>query len=88
MHYIRTGFFTCIKGDAKFVLKTDNGFEEFYSGENYDYLSIEVPTGTPAALQNIGSGDAFVLNMPNPAWTPDMDDEYTADFSEYDFKEK
>tara|TARA_B100001057_G_scaffold440554_1_gene474536 strand:- start:48 stop:503 length:456 start_codon:yes stop_codon:yes gene_type:complete len=87
LHYIRTGFFTCIKGDAKFVLKTDNGFEEFYSGENYDYLSIEVPTGIPAALQNIGNEDALVLNMPNPAWTPDMDDEYTADFSEYDFND-
>lgn len=85
LHYIRTGFFTCIKGDAKFILKTDKGFEEFYSGESYDYLSIEVPTGVPAALQNIGKGDALVLNMPNPAWTPDMDDEYTADFSDFDF---
>ena len=88
MHYIRTGFSPALREMQNLFLKTDNGFEEFYSGENYDYLSIEVPTGTPAALQNIGSGDAFVLNMPNPAWTPDMDDEYTADFSEYDFKEK
>lgn len=39
----------------------------------------------PAALQNIGVGDAFVFNMPESAWTPDMNDEHTADFSDFDF---
>jgi hypothetical protein len=85
LHYIRTGCFTCIKGDARFVLKTENGYEVFYSGENYEYKTIIVPTGIPAALQNIGNDDAFVLNMPNPAWTPDMNDEYSADFKDFDF---
>jgi hypothetical protein len=83
LHYIRTGFFTCIKGNIKIVLKTSNGYEEYYSGESNDYLSVEVPTGTPALLVNMGEGEAFVLNMPSPAWTPAMNDEHNADFSDY-----
>ncbi len=41
--------------------------------------------GVPALIQNLGEDDAFVLNMPHPAWRPDMNDEHTADFSDYDF---
>ena len=44
-----------------------------------------MPTGVPAALQNLGQTEAFVLNMPNPAWTPEMKDEYSADFSDFKF---
>jgi dTDP-4-dehydrorhamnose 3,5-epimerase-like enzyme len=84
LHYVRTGFFTCIKGDIKIVLKTDQGYKEFFSGENYDYLSVEVPKGIPALMVNVGDGEAFVLNMPSPAWTPTMNDEHAADFKDYD----
>lgn len=87
LHYIRTGCFTCIKGNARFVLKTKNGYEEVLSGEAYEYRSVFVPAGVPAAAQNLGDDDAYVLNMPNPAWTPEMDDEHTADFSDFDFDE-
>ena len=85
LHHIRTGFFTCIKGNVRIVVKTADGYQEFFSGEDHDYQSIEIPTGVPAAIQNLGDEDALVLNMPSPAWTPDMDDEHTADFSDYDF---
>lgn len=86
LHFIRTGFFTCIKGRVRFVLKLPDGsYQEFRSGDGHDYLSVEVPTGVPAAIQNIGHEDAYILNMPNPAWTPEMKDEHTADFSDYDF---
>ena len=85
LHFIRTGFFTCIKGNVRVVLKTGNGYEVFFSGEEHDFLSIEIPTGTPAAVQCLGEVEAYVLNMPNPAWTPEMNDEHTADFSDFDF---
>ena len=85
LHFIRTGCFTCIKGNARFVLKTENGYEIVYSGEAHQYRTVIVPTGVPAALQNLGDDDAYVLNMPNPAWTPDMNDEHSADFSDFDF---
>ena len=85
LHFIRTGCFTCIKGNARFILKTEAGFEVFYSGESYEFRSVIVPKGVPAALQNLGDDDAYVLNMPTPAWTPTMNDEHTADFSDFDF---
>lgn len=85
LHYIRTGCFTCIKGNTRFVLKTDAGYEVFFSGEAHNYRTVIVPTGIAAALQNLGDDDAYVLNMPNPAWTPTMHDEHTADFSDFDF---
>lgn len=85
LHFIRTGCFTCIKGNARFVLKTAEGYEVVYSGEAHEYRTVIVPTGVPAALQNLGSDDAFVLNMPHPAWTPDMNDEHTADFTDFNF---
>jgi dTDP-4-dehydrorhamnose 3,5-epimerase-like enzyme len=85
LHYVRTGLFTCIKGDIKIVTKEKGVYHEYYSGENNDYLSVIINNGTPAAIQNIGDGDAFLLNMPSPAWTPTMNDEYNDDFSDYNF---
>ena len=85
LHFIRTGCFTCIKGNARFVLKTEEGYQVFYSGEDHEYRSVVVPSGVPALLQNMGNEDAYVLNMPNPAWTSTMNDEHTADFSDFDF---
>jgi hypothetical protein len=85
LHHIRTGCFTCIKGNARFILKTDEGYRVFHSGERYEFRSVIVPTGVPAALQNLGEDEAYVLNMPTPAWTPTMNDEHTADFSDFDF---
>ena len=85
LHFIRTGCFTCIKGNARFILKTDDGYEVIYSGEEYEYTTVIVPTGVPAALENLGDEDALILNMPQPAWTPEMNDEHTADFSDFNF---
>lgn len=85
LHYIRTGCFTCIKGNARFILKTEKGYDKIYSGEKHDYKTVIVPTGIPAAIQNLGNDDAFILNMPSPAWTPKMDDEHQVEFNDFDF---
>tara|TARA_B100000787_G_scaffold168563_1_gene157560 strand:+ start:1406 stop:1846 length:441 start_codon:yes stop_codon:yes gene_type:complete len=85
LHKVRKGFFTCIRGNIRIILKVNNKFIQYYSGEDYEYLSVEIPTNVGAAIQNIGSEDAFVLNMPTPAWDPDMNDEFTDDFSDFDF---
>ena len=83
LHLIRTGFFTCIKGNVRIVLGIDGGYTELFSGEDHNYLSVEVPMGVPALIVNEGTEEAFMLNMPNPAWTPTMNDEHDADFSDY-----
>lgn len=83
LHLVRTGCFTCIKGNVRIVVKVDGQYLIYYSGEMHDYLSVEIPTGIPVLIQNVGDEEAFVLNMPNPAWTPTMNDEHTADFSDF-----
>ncbi len=85
LHYKRSGCFTCIKGNARFILKINNSYKIYFSGEDYEFKSLIVPKGIPAALQNIGNVDAYILNMPSPEWRPDMNDEHTSDFSDFNF---
>lgn len=85
LHLIRRGLFTCIRGNIRVVARVDGEYEVYYSGEDHGFRSVEIPAGVPAALQNLGSSEALVLNMPCPAWTPDMNDEHSADFSDFDF---
>lgn len=85
LHYIRTGCFICVKGNVRIIAKKDKEYHVYFSGEDHGYLSVIIDTGIPAAIQNIGDEDAFVLNMPSPAWTPTMNDEFTDDFSDFDF---
>jgi dTDP-4-dehydrorhamnose 3,5-epimerase len=85
LHLKRWGYFTCIRGNAKIVARTDDGYEEYYTGENYDFATIEVPAGIPCALQNIGDIDAYFINTPCPAWHADNQDEHPVDFDDYKF---
>lgn len=85
LHFVRTGFFTCIKGNVRIVVKVNGEYRTYFSGEAYGFCSVEIPTGVPAVLQNMGDEEALVLNMPCPAWTPNMQDEHTADFSDFNF---
>ena len=85
LHKIRWGLFTCVKGNVKIVCKTVDGYEEHFSGEDYDYASVQVPAGIPNVLVNIGHEDCYILNMPSPAWTADMNDDFDVTFDDYDF---
>ncbi|MDD5596477.1 MAG: WxcM-like domain-containing protein [Victivallaceae bacterium] len=85
LHKKRRGLFSCIRGNIKVVVQINGKYEEYFSGENYNFASIEVPAGVPAALQNIGDIDAYVLNMPSPAWHIDDQDEHPVDNWNYEF---
>ncbi len=83
LHMKRWGLFTCIKGNGKIVVKTADGYKEFFTGEDHNYSTIQVPAGNPAVLINIGREDAFFLNMPSPAWHIDDQDEHEVSFDDY-----
>jgi len=85
LHLKRWGLFICIKGNAKIVIRTEFGYEEHLTGQDHDYATIQVPAGIPAALQNIGDIDAYILNMPAPAWQADDQDEHPVSFDDYEF---
>lgn len=85
LHLKRWGLFTCVKGNGKIIVRTEQGYEEYFTGEDYDFCTIQVPAGMPAALQNVGDTDAYFLNMPSPAWHPDDQDEHPVSFEDYTF---
>lgn len=86
LHMKRWGLFTCIAGNVKIVIKTDGGYEEYFTGVDHQFRTIQVPAGVPAALQNVGDVDAYILNMPSPAWHVDDQDEHPVTFDGYEFK--
>jgi dTDP-4-dehydrorhamnose 3,5-epimerase len=86
LHLKRWGLFTCIKGNVRIILRTDQGYEEFWSGEDHAFRTVQVPAGIPAALQNTGEEAAYVLNMPAPAWRPEDQDEHAVTFDESAFR--
>ena len=86
LHLKRWGLFTCIKGNGKVLVRTERGYEEWFTGENHDFATIQVPAGIPAALQNTGDTDAYFLNMPSPAWRVEDQDEHSVSFEDYEFK--
>ena len=85
LHLKRWGLFTCIRGNAKIVVRTEKGYEEYLTGEDCEFATIQVPAGVPAALQNIGDKEAYMLNMPSPAWHVDDQDEHPVTFDNYTF---
>lgn len=88
LHERRWGLLTCIKGNVKIVLRTAEGYRELNSGEGHDFATIEVPAGTAMALVNDGDEDAYVLNLPSPAWTTEDPDDHAASFPDYEFPDR
>ncbi len=85
LHMKRWGVFTCIKGNVKIVMKMADGYVELFSGEHHSFCSVQIPAGTPAAIQCIGTEDAYVLNTPSPAWQADDQDDWPVTFDDYTF---
>jgi dTDP-4-dehydrorhamnose 3,5-epimerase len=86
LHHRRWGLFTCIKGNIKIVVRIDDVYHEYFSGQDYNFATVQVPASVPAALVNIGEGDAYILNMPSPAWHPDDQDEWDVTFDDYNLR--
>lgn len=82
LHLKRWGYFTCIKGNIRIIVRTRDIYEEYFSGEDYEFATVEIPPGTAAAIQNIASEQSFVLNAPAPAWHVDDQDEHSVVFDE------
>jgi dTDP-4-dehydrorhamnose 3,5-epimerase-like enzyme len=82
LHLKRWGLFTCIAGNVRIIVRTEAGYASYFSGVDHQFRTIQVPAGVPAALQNLGDVDAYVLNMPSPAWHPDDLDEHDVAFDD------
>jgi len=83
LHMKRWQLYTCIKGNVRIVARVQNRYEEFFSGEDHGFATVQVPAGIPSAIINEGKEEAYVLNMPSPAWHVDDQDEHEVSFDDY-----
>lgn len=79
-HFVREANYTCIKGKAKIILITWAGKEEYILDAN-EPQRLHIPINIPTAFVNEGEEDAFIVNVPIPAYDPALKDEQL-DFTE------
>lgn len=87
LHKRRCGRFTCIKGNVLIVMRMPThmglAYQMLATGEEHEYATIAVRPGIPAALYNLSTKPAYVLNMPSPPWRPDDEDEWPVEGWEF-----
>ena len=87
LHKTRWDYFTCIKGRVLFVVRDHNGkYHEILSSEE-EPVTVEVPANVPSATINLSPEVSLVLNLCNPAWHPENEDNYNLEFEDYDLEE-
>ena len=87
LHKTRWDYFTCVKGKVLIIVKDNDGvYHEFVSSED-NPVTVEVPANIPSASINLSNETSLVLNLCNPAWHPENEDNYNVEFSDYDFED-
>jgi dTDP-4-dehydrorhamnose 3,5-epimerase-like enzyme len=76
LHTVRCGRFICIKGNVLIVMREGDGYREQATGDRCGFATVRVPPGIPAAIYNLGTDEAYVINMPTPPWRDEDRDEY------------
>ncbi len=86
LHMHRWDYFTTIRGSARFVVKYGPGdYEQIdvHVRDGEGVKIVEVPPAIPCLIVNIGDDEAWVLNMPNPAWHPQNPDDNAVSYDDY-----
>ena len=84
LHKERWSFLTVLKGEVVFIVKESGQYKEFIIKDTLPQTLV-IPANTPQAHINIGKEEAIVLNLCNPAWHPERQDNYAGDYSDYNF---
>ena len=83
LHKKRTGYITCLQGDVTLILKTNNAYERIQCDSKRP-VTVEVLPGVGLLAINMASESALLINVCSPAWSPNNQDSYPADFSDFD----
>lgn len=81
LHRVRAARYVCVRGRMKIILYVGGKREEHL----LDAMSPErlfIPPSVATGLQNIGDEEAWLINYPDPAYDPELEDEqveYTED---------
>lgn len=74
LHKVREANYVCIKGKIKIILYTEKGREEhILSAAKPERLHI--PNNVPTGLSNEWKEEAWIINLPQPAYDPGLKDE-------------
>lgn len=74
LHRVRAARYICIKGKVKIIVYQNKKRQEFIlDATNPQRLLI--PNNIATGLENIGKGEAWLINYPNPAYDPGIKDE-------------
>ncbi len=74
LHRVRGAGYVCVKGTMIIILYVNGKRgEHILSVENRKRLYI--PPNTPTGLENIGQEDAWLINLPDPPYDPNLKDE-------------
>lgn len=74
LHHKRRGWFHVIKGQVSILVGDDSGPLEYICTRSSQGVLVE--SGKPACLYNVGQGEAWIINMPSPAYDPNDPDEH------------
>jgi mannose-6-phosphate isomerase-like protein (cupin superfamily) len=91
LHMNRWDHFITIRGNTRYVIK--------YGASDYEEIDVNVengkgimivvvPPAIPCLVINTGKDDAWFLNLPNPAWHPDNQDNHPISYDDYPGWEK
>ena len=86
LHMRRWDYFATIRGSLRYVVKYEAGdYEEIdvHVDNGSGVKIVEVPPAIPCLIINIGQEDAWFINMPNPAWRPDDQDNQPVSYNDY-----
>ena len=87
LHKTRWDYFTCVKGKILIIVRDHNGeYHETLSSED-NPVTVEVPANVPSASINLSDETSLMLNLCNPAWHPENEDNYDVEFKDYDFED-
>ena len=76
LHRVRAARYFCLKGKVKIVLyKPGNPEKEEYFMDVDTPKRLFIPKDIATGLYNIGQGDAWLVNYPDPAYDPELKDE-------------
>lgn len=77
LHKKREGRFICIRGNVEIRVRDErHDYTNYRSGDATGHSTIIVRPGCAAQLTAIGDEDAYVLNLPSPAWSSKDQDEW------------
>jgi dTDP-4-dehydrorhamnose 3,5-epimerase-like enzyme len=84
LHKKRRGAFTCIQGQVRIVTRSSGGVYHYVENKEGEFRTVFVDPGVPTALYNLGNTDAYIINMPSPAWREEEQDDWPVDDWQYE----